>query len=61
MQQRAIRADAVEVLLDFGCTRHLNSSGREIVYFDKAARTRFARTVPVAARNAKRLWRTYTA
>ncbi len=42
MQQRGIRADAVESLLDFGRTAH-DHRGAEIVFFDKAARRRLAR------------------
>ena len=42
MQQRGIRADVVEDLLDFGRTTH-DHRGAEIVFFDKAARQRMAR------------------
>ena len=42
MQQRGIRAEAIEALLDFGCARHLHSKGRELVFFDKKARTRWS-------------------
>ena len=35
MQQRGIRPEAIEALLDFGCARHLHSKGRELVFFDK--------------------------
>ena len=58
MQQRGIRADALEALLDFGRTSHVDR-GREIVFFDKAARARLVRQNPVMAREAERLRRTY--
>lgn len=38
MQQRGIRPDALEALLDYGRTCHLHSEGRELVYFGKQAR-----------------------
>jgi len=34
MRQRGIRAEALEALLDFGKTAHMDR-GREIVFFDK--------------------------
>ena len=59
MQQRGIRAEALEALLDFGRTAHVDR-GREIVFFDKAARTRLATHNPQVAREAERwLRRTY--
>ena len=58
MQQRGIRPDALEALLDFGSARHLRSKGRELVFFDKNARSRLAK-VNSAAREADRLRRTY--
>jgi hypothetical protein len=58
MQQRGIRAEALEALLDFGRTAHVDC-GREIVYFDKAARARLARQNPVVANEAERFRRTY--
>ena len=42
MQQRGIRADVVESLLDFGRTAH-DHRGAQIVFFDKAARQQLAR------------------
>ena len=54
MQQRGIRPEAIAALLDFGCARHLHSKGRELVFFDKKARTRLAKTNPAAAREAGR-------
>ena len=58
MQQRGIRAEALEALLDFGRTAHVDR-GREIVFFDKAARARLARHNPFVAKEAERLRRTY--
>jgi hypothetical protein len=59
MQQRGIRPDMVEALLDFGCVRHLHNKGCEIVFFDKKAKARLARVNPDAAREAEKLTRTY--
>ena len=59
MQQRGIRAEAVEALLDFGRTRHVHSGGRELVFFDKKARARLLKADPAAAREISRLGRTY--
>lgn len=59
MQQRGIRPEALEALLDFGHVRHLHKGGCEVVYFGKAARKRLARKNPAAAREAERLCRTY--
>lgn len=57
MRQRGIRVEALEALLDFGCVRHLNSRGREIVYFDKAARgfvgARAGRTYAILGRDGR--------
>ena len=58
MQQRGIRAEALEALLDFGRTAHVDR-GREIVFFDKAARARLARRNPLVAKEVERLRRTY--
>ena len=55
MQQRGIRADALDALLDFGEERHVHSDGREIVFLDKKARARLARKGPEGARAAERL------
>jgi hypothetical protein len=59
MQQRGIRPQALEALLDFGRVRHLHQGGREILFFDKKARARLAGANPGAAREAERLTRTY--
>lgn len=59
MQQRGIRLEIIEALLDYGRERHIHYRGRAIVFFDKAARERLARKDPAAAREAERLCRTY--
>lgn len=58
MQQRAISAEALERLLDFGTVRHLDRD-KEIVFFDKKAKQRLARSDKALAREAERLVRTY--
>ena len=58
MQQRGIRAETLEALLDFGRTAHVDH-GCEIVFFDKAARARLARRNPLVAKEVARLRRTY--
>ena len=50
MQQRGIRADAVEALLEYG-REAFDHRGGVVLYFDKAARRRLAR----AAREVKDL------
>jgi hypothetical protein len=59
MQQRGIRPEMVEALLDFGRSRHLRQGGRELVFFDKKAKAHLARANPDAAREADRLIRAY--
>jgi hypothetical protein len=59
MQQRGIRSDALEALLDFGSARHLHSKGRQLVFFDKKARSRLENADTAAAREADRLRSTY--
>jgi len=54
MQQRGIRADALDALLDFGAERHIHGGGREIVFLDKRARARLARN-PQGARVVEQL------
>jgi hypothetical protein len=58
MQQRGIRADAIEALLDYGRAAPVRN-GCELVFFDKAARARLFRDNPAAVREAERLCRTY--
>ena len=52
LQQRGIPPAALEVLLDFGRVRHVHDRGREIVFFDKAARARLFQELPTAANAA---------
>jgi hypothetical protein len=59
MQQRGIRPETVDALLDFGRTSYLRQGGREVVFFDKKAKARLARADPEAAREAEKLTRTY--
>ncbi len=47
MQQRAIRADALERLLEFG-REAFDHRGGVVLYFDKAARRRLSRAAPGA-------------
>ena len=49
MQQRGIRRDALEALLDLGRSKHLHSEGRELVYFGKKALKRFPNIYAVVA------------
>ena len=58
MQQRGIRADALEALLDYGRITHL-SDGCDIVFFDKKARRRLAEAHPAAPLDTSRISRTY--
>ena len=58
MQQRGIRPEVLEALLDFGREAHVER-GRDIVYFDKKARARLVKTNAVAARDAERLCKSY--
>lgn len=57
MQQRGISAAAIDLLLDYGRAAH-DHHGGEIVFFDKSARVRLAKTGPAGAK-AARLARTY--
>ncbi len=58
MQQRGISPAAIDLLLSYGASSPADR-GAEIVFFDKSARERLARTAPAAAREAARLCRTY--
>lgn len=58
MQQGGIRAETLEALLDCGTLAYV-TNGREIVYFDKAARARLVRRAPAVAREVERLRKTY--
>ena len=55
MQQRGIRREALDKLLDFGAGRHVHSDGREIVFLDKKARACLARQSPDGSRAVERL------
>jgi hypothetical protein len=59
MQQRGIRPEMLDVLLDFGAERHIHQNGREIFFWDKKARARLAKRNPAAARAADLLRNTY--
>jgi len=58
MQQRAISAEALERLLDFGSVKHL-ARDKDIVFFDKKARKRLAKADKGVAREVERSVRTY--
>jgi len=56
MQQRGIRPEALEALLDYG--REVRAGrGRELIFFDKRARVQLARAV--AAPAADRVCKSY--
>jgi hypothetical protein len=54
MQQRAISAEALERLLDFGSVQHL-ARDKDIVFFDKKAKRRLAKADKALVREAERL------
>ena len=58
MQQRGIRAETLDALLDFGRVAHAGG-GRDIVFFDKRARARLAKANAVAAADAERVCNSY--
>ena len=58
MQQRGIPAAAVDLLISYGRSAPAGD-GCELLFFDKAARSRLFRDDPGAAREAERLCRTY--
>lgn len=57
MQQRAIRAETLERLLEFG-REAFDHHGGVVLYFDKAARRRLSRVAP-GAKDLERLARCY--
>jgi hypothetical protein len=59
MQQRGIRPEDLEALLDCGSEHHTHHHGCEILFWDRKARARLAKRNPAAARAADRLTRTY--
>jgi hypothetical protein len=58
MQQRGIRPEMLDTLLDFGREVHV-PGGRDIVFFDKRARARLANTGLVSGAQAERLCKSY--
>jgi hypothetical protein len=58
MQQRGIRPEMLEALLDYGCDVHV-PGGRDIVFFDKRARARLAKARIIRDAEADRLCRSY--
>ena len=58
MQQRGIRTDMLEALLDFGREVHVQG-GRDLVFFDKRARARLAKSGLAAGAQADRLCKSY--
>ena len=59
MQQRGIRPGVLEALLDFGSERYLRGQDCDIVFFDKKAKRRLAKSASDAARDTEKLIRTY--
>ena len=53
MQQRGIRREALDALLEHGAERHVHMDGREIVFLDKRARARLARYSPSGTERLK--------
>jgi hypothetical protein len=58
MQQRGIRPEIVQVLLDFGREVHV-PGGRDLVFFDKRARARLAKAGLARGPQAERLCKSY--
>jgi hypothetical protein len=58
MQQRGIRREALDALLDYGRVEHVDH-GCEVVFFDKTARARLLNHNSGAAREVDRVARTY--
>jgi hypothetical protein len=58
MQQRGIRLDMLEALLDYGREIHV-AGGRGLVFFDKRARARLAKAGLARYPQAERLCRSY--
>jgi hypothetical protein len=58
MQQRAISAEALERLLDFGSVKHL-ARDKDIVFFDKKAKKRLAKADKGVAREVERHFKNY--
>jgi DNA-binding TFAR19-related protein (PDSD5 family) len=58
MQQRGIRPEILEALLDYGREVHV-AGGRDLVFFDKRARARLAKVRLVRDPQAKRVCKSY--
>ena len=58
MQQRGIRPEVLEALLDYGREVHAGG-GCELVFFDKRARARLAREDAILASEAKSVCNSY--
>ena len=58
MQQRGIRPEMLEALLDYGREVHV-AADRDLVFFDKRARARLAKAKVVKAAQADRLIKNY--
>ena len=58
MQQRGIRPEMVEALLDYGREVHV-AGGRDLVFFDKRARARLAKAGLVRDAQTDRLCKSY--
>lgn len=58
MQQRGIRPEMLEALLDYGREVHV-AGGGEVVFFDKRARARLAKAGLVRDAQADRLCKSY--
>jgi hypothetical protein len=58
MQQRGIRPEMLEALLDFGREVHV-AGGRDMVFFDKRARARLAKAGIVRDAQADRVCKSY--
>jgi Domain of unknown function (DUF4258) len=58
MQQRGIRPEMLQALLDYGREVHV-AGGRDLVFFDKRARARLAKAGLVRDAQAERLCKSY--
>jgi hypothetical protein len=58
MQQRGISAATLDALLEFGRVQHAGS-GRDIVFFDRNARTRLERAGVLRGSDADRACKSY--
>jgi hypothetical protein len=58
MQQRGIRPEMLEALLDYGREIHV-AGGRDLIFFDKRARARLSKAGLVRDAHAERLCKSY--